>query len=156
MKSKITTPEQFKKKLKMDSSRCTVVFTNGCFDILHYGHVKYLLSAKSQGDILVVGLNSDASVRRLKGPGRPIQPEKDRAGVLSAMACVDYVIVFNEDTPLSLIKKIEPDVLIKGGDWPLNKIVGGDIVRARGGRVMTIPFLKGRSTSSLVRKIQQM
>jgi rfaE bifunctional protein nucleotidyltransferase chain/domain len=133
--------------------RRRVVFTNGCFDILHRGHVAYLDQAKRKGNILVVGLNSDASVRRLKGHGRPINPERDRAEVLAALASVDYVTIFGEDTPLALIKALQPDVLVKGGDWPISKIVGADIVRGRGGKVLTLPFIKGRSTTGLLRKI---
>ncbi len=132
-----------------------VVFTNGCFDILHYGHVKYLDAARTNGDILVVGLNSDASTRRLKGKGRPFNPQQDRAGVLAGLSCVDYIVFFDEDTPYALIKKIQPDILVKGGDWSKDKIVGADIVRAKKGKVLTIPYLSGRSTTRIIQKISR-
>ena len=118
-----------------------IVFTNGCFDVLHFGHVHYLLEARKLGDILVVGLNSDDSVRRLKGPARPINGEKERAFVLAALGCVDYVVLFEEDTPENLIKAVRPDVLVKGGDYALDQIVGADFVRQNGGSVTTIPFV---------------
>lgn len=127
-----------------------VVFTNGCFDLLHVGHVRYLNAARALGDHLVVGLNSDASVRRLKGPGRPVTPEPERAEILCALAAVDAVVLFEEDTPLSLIEALEPDVLVKGGDWALEAIVGREFVEGRGGRVVTIPIVRGRSTSGLL------
>jgi D-beta-D-heptose 7-phosphate kinase/D-beta-D-heptose 1-phosphate adenosyltransferase len=128
----------------------STVFTNGCFDLLHAGHVRYLNAAKNLGDRLVVGLNSDASVRRLKGPGRPVTPESERAEILAALAAVDAVVVFEDDTPLKLIEAVEPDVLVKGGDWALRDIVGREFVEARGGRVLTIPLVAGRSTSELI------
>ena len=131
-----------------------IVFTNGCFDILHFGHVKYLEEAKKKGDILIVGVNSDSSVTRIKGKGRPVQKERFRAGVIAALECVDYVCIFNGATPLGLIKKIVPDTLVKGGDWPPDKIVGHDIVTANGGTVLSIPLIKGCSTSSIIRKIE--
>ena len=130
-----------------------IVFTNGCFDILHFGHVQYLQRAKQCGDILVVGLNSDASVRRLKGRGRPIIKEGDRSRVLAALTCVDYVVAFNEDTPYAVIQKIRPDILVKGADWNKKKIVGADVVTGYGGKVATISFIKGRSTTSIINKI---
>lgn len=129
------------------------VFTNGCFDIIHAGHVKYLADAKRLGDILVIGLNSDKSVKRLKGPSRPVNIESDRAKVLAALESVDYVTKFCEDTPEKLIVKLSPDILVKGGDWKIDDIVGGDHVRSRGGRVVRIKFVKGRSTSSVIKKI---
>lgn len=132
-----------------------VVFTNGCFDILHYGHVKYLEEARAKGDILVLGLNSDASVRRIKGAKRPLVTEKDRARIVAALESVDYVTVFNEDTPYSLIRTLCPDVLVKGGDWKKYKIVGSDIVSGYGGKVVTIKFVKGCSTSGLIEKIAE-
>lgn len=131
-----------------------VVFTNGCFDVLHVGHLRYLEEAKALGDILVVGLNSDASTSRLKGPGRPIVGEEERAELLSALRPVDYVIVFSEDTPLELIKQVKPDVLVKGGDWPIEKIVGADFVLANGGQVKSLSFVEGKSTTDLVDKIR--
>ena len=133
-----------------------IVFTNGCFDILHKGHVTYLQKAKKLGDILVVGLNSDASVRRLKGPGRPLNSERDRALVLSALDCVDRVVVFNEDTPEKLIHRIRPDVLVKGGDWKKKDIAGAPFVESYGGKVRILPFVKGFSTTGLLAKIQKL
>lgn len=130
-----------------------IVFTNGCFDILHVGHVDYLERARRLGDALVVGLNSDGSVRRLKGPARPLNRAVDRARVLGALACVDLVTVFGEDTPERLIAEVRPDVLTKGGDWKTKDIVGAGFVKARGGRVVSLPFVKGYSTTGLVRKI---
>jgi rfaE bifunctional protein nucleotidyltransferase chain/domain len=132
-----------------------VVFTNGCFDLLHPGHVGYLEAARSLGDALIVGVNTDASVARLeKGPGRPFTPEADRARVLAALACVDRVVLFDEDTPLALITLLTPDVLVKGGDYRLDEIVGRDVVEARGGRVVALPFRPGYSTSGLVDRIR--
>lgn len=133
-----------------------VVFTNGCFDILHVGHVRYLQEAWGLGDLLIVGMNSDASVQRLKGAERPVQCEADRAEILAALDCVDYVVIFNEDTPLELIRAIQPDVLVKGGDWPVHKIVGHDIVLGRGGEVKSLKFHPGHSTSSLLERIQKL
>lgn len=130
-----------------------VVFTNGCFDLLHPGHVRYLEQARSLGDILVVAINSDASVRRLKGPTRPLVPEADRARVLAGLAAVDFVTVFSDDTPYALIQALEPDVLVKGGDWRVRDIVGGDVVRSYGGRVLSLPYLPGYSTTALVERI---
>lgn len=129
-----------------------IVFTNGCFDVLHAGHAKYLRKAASLGDVLVVGLNGDASVRRLKGAGRPLQSAPDRAYLLASLACVSYVVVFAQDTPETLIREVAPDVLVKGGDWKGKEIVGSDFVRSRGGSVRTIRFLPGRSTSSILRR----
>jgi D-beta-D-heptose 7-phosphate kinase/D-beta-D-heptose 1-phosphate adenosyltransferase len=127
-----------------------IVFTNGCFDILHAGHAQYLRRAASLGDLLVVGLNSDASVRRLKGAGRPVQKAADRAYLLASLSCVSYVTIFTEDTPLRLILDVMPHVLVKGGDWKGKEIVGADAVRANGGSVRTIRFLPGRSTTSIL------
>lgn len=132
-----------------------IVFTNGCFDILHPGHVDYLTQARDLGDILVLGLNSDDSVKRQnKGPDRPINTQKARAKVLAGLGCVDVIVYFNEDTPLELIKKVQPDFLVKGGDWKVEQIVGHDIVTAKGGKVLTIPFLEGFSTTGLVNKLK--
>lgn len=130
-----------------------VVFTNGCFDLLHYGHIKYLREAKRKGDVLIVAINSDASVRRIKGNKRPIVNEKDRLRLLAALESVDYTVLFGEDTPLELIKSLKPDVLVKGADWNKNNIVGRDFVLSYGGRVSTIKFVKGYSTTSLIKKI---
>jgi D-glycero-beta-D-manno-heptose 1-phosphate adenylyltransferase len=133
-----------------------IVFTNGCFDLIHPGHVRYLRAARRLGDVLVVGLNSDVSVRRLdKGPGRPLVPERDRAEVMAALAMVDYVSVFDEDTPYELIRVVQPDVLVKGGDWSVDRIVGADLVRARGGRVKSIPFAAGYSTTRLLQRMRK-
>ncbi len=131
-----------------------IVFTNGCFDILHLGHIRYLKEAKRLGDILIIGLNSDHSVSSLKGPGRPLVKEKDRAEILSALEMVDYIVIFNELTPKNLIDKIIPDVLVKGGDWKEKEVVGRDTVEAHGGEVVIIPEVKGYSTSALINKIQ--
>ena len=132
-----------------------VVFTNGVFDILHRGHVSYLQEAAALGHRLVVGLNSDASVRRLgKGEDRPLNNEADRAAVLVALRCVDAVVIFNEDTPLELITALQPDILAKGGDWPVDKIVGADVVVARGGTVFSLPLVEGLSTTKLVERIR--
>jgi D-beta-D-heptose 7-phosphate kinase/D-beta-D-heptose 1-phosphate adenosyltransferase len=133
-----------------------IVFTNGCFDILHRGHVEYLAAARQLGDVLIVGLNSDASIRRLKGPDRPINPQDDRAAVLDGLRSVDIVTIFEEDTPAQLIAIVEPDVLVKGGDYTEATVVGADVVRARGGRVVIIPLLEGRSTSALIARIRAM
>ena len=133
--------------------RRKMVFTNGCFDVLHFGHVHYLLQAKALGDILVVGLNSDDSVRRLKGPTRPINGEKERAFVLAALSCVDYVVVFEEDTPKELIETVQPDVLVKGGDYALDQIVGADFVTRNGGTVTTLPFVEGFSSTRIIEQL---
>jgi len=131
-----------------------IVFTNGCFDLLHAGHVALLEQARQRGDLLVVGLNSDRSVRRLKGPGRPIVRERDRALVLAGLASVSYVTLFNEATPERLIARLRPEVLVKGADWPSANIVGRDLVRRHGGRVVRIPLRKGYSTSRLIERIR--
>lgn len=133
-----------------------IVFTNGCFDILHHGHIDLLAKAADEGHILVVGLNSDASVRRLKGNERPINKENDRALQLAALLCVDAVCLFEEDTPLNLITNLEPDVLVKGGDYTKDKIVGANEVEAKGGRISIIPFVAGYSTSELISKIRSL
>ena len=130
-----------------------IVFTNGCFDVLHYGHVRYLLDAKSLGDLLVVGLNSDGSVRRLKGESRPINGEKERAFVLAALEFVDYIVVFEEDTPEKLIETVKPDVLVKGGDYQIENIVGADFVMQNGGTVTTIPFVEGFSSTRIIEQL---
>ena len=131
----------------------TIAFTNGCFDILHYGHVKYLEKAQKKNRVLIVAVNSDASVRAIKGPKRPIVSEKERAHVLAALACVDYVTIFNEETPYNIIKALQPDSLIKGADWRRKKVVGEDIVKAQGGRVEFIKYLKQFSTTKMIRSI---
>ncbi len=131
-----------------------VVFTNGCFDILHRGHVEYLAKAAQEGDILVVGLNDDASVSRLKGAGRPVQDQESRALLLASLQFVSVVVLFSEDTPLNVIKLVQPDVLIKGADYTVGNIVGSDIVLAKGGEVKTIELVEGFSTSSILNKVQ--
>lgn len=136
---------------KLKSIGRRVVFTNGCFDILHVGHVRYLKSARGLGDALVVGLNSDASVSRIK-PGRPVVPESERAEILASLADVDYVCVFGEDTPYELIKAIRPDVLVKGGDWKLKDIVGSDLVKD----TKSLPFIEGKSSTNIIAKIRSL
>jgi len=132
-----------------------IVFTNGCFDLMHIGHTRYLQAAKALGDILVVGVNSDTSVHTLdKAPDRPIVPEAQRAEVLAALGCVDFVVIFDESDPLQLITAVQPDVLVKGGDWAIDRIVGREIVEARGGVVKTIPLVPGLSTTGLLQRIR--
>jgi rfaE bifunctional protein nucleotidyltransferase chain/domain len=131
----------------------TVVFTNGVFDLLHRGHVDYLQRARTLGDLLIVGLNTDSSTRQIKGFLRPLTPEKDRAAVLAALSCVDYILLFNEDTPERLIANLLPDVLVKGADYKEKDIVGAESVKAHGGRVVRMKFLKGYSTTGLIRTI---
>ena len=130
------------------------VFTNGCFDLLHVGHVRYLQEAKAQGDVLVLGLNSDRSVKELKGPTRPIQKQEDRAEILAALESVDFVCVFDESTPIKLIEAITPDVLVKGGDWKAEQIVGSEHVLKNGGEVKSLIFIDGKSTTKIVEKMQ--
>jgi rfaE bifunctional protein nucleotidyltransferase chain/domain len=130
-----------------------MVFTNGCFDILHLGHTTYLEAAQNLGDVMIVGVNSDASVRRLKGASRPVNTEFDRASVLSALRSVDFTCIFDEDTPLELIRTLQPDVLVKGGDYTLETIIGADIVAAKGGRVVVIPLVEGKSTTRIIERM---
>ncbi|RKZ22146.1 D-glycero-beta-D-manno-heptose 1-phosphate adenylyltransferase [bacterium] len=130
-----------------------IVFTNGCFDLIHRGHIEYLKKAKSYGDVLVIGLNTDDSVRRIKGEKRPIIPENDRAFILSSFYFVDYVVLFDEDTPLNLILQVKPDVLVKGGDYKKHEIVGAREVEGWGGEVVIIPYIKGQSTSGIIERI---
>jgi D-beta-D-heptose 7-phosphate kinase/D-beta-D-heptose 1-phosphate adenosyltransferase len=132
-----------------------VVFTNGCFDLLHPGHIRLLEEARALGDLLVVGLNSDASVRALKGEGRPIIPEQERAEILAALECVDAVVIFNEPTPREIISALLPNVLVKGGDWQPGQIIGREEVEAAGGRVVSIPVVPGHSTTAMLRKIRE-
>ena len=132
-----------------------IVFTNGCFDILHAGHVQYLEDAKACGDILILGLNSDSSVRRLKGDSRPVNNERDRAFVIAGLRSVDYVVIFEEDTPLNLIESIVPDVLVKGGDWAVEDIVGSETVLKNGGEVKSLAFRNGLSTTNIIEKINK-
>jgi len=141
--------------IKWKKENLKIVFTNGCFDVLHRGHVEYLEKAKSFGDVLIVGLNSDESVKRLKGNFRPLVSEDDRGYVLLGLQSVDAVVVFEEDTPHSLISNIIPDVLVKGGDYSIKDIVGRDIVESNGGQVVTVKFIEGKSSSSIIEKIQK-
>ena len=158
--SKIKSPQALKKTLTQlrPSSRRSrsikVVFTNGCFDLLHKGHVHYLEQARRQGDVLVVALNSDSSVKRLKGPKRPLNSLEDRLEVIAALASVDYVTWFDTDTPLELIIQLKPDVLVKGGDWKVDQIVGSQEVLAQGGKVHSLQFVEGQSTTRLIAKAQ--
>jgi len=130
-----------------------IVLTNGVFDLLHPGHIRYLLDARRQGDALVVAVNSDRSVRAIKGPSRPITPDHERAEVLAGLACVDAVVIFDEPDPEQVIARFQPDVLVKGADWPLDAIVGRHTVEARGGRVVRVPLAEGYSTSAIIEKI---
>jgi rfaE bifunctional protein nucleotidyltransferase chain/domain len=132
-----------------------VVFTNGCFDLLHVGHVRYLAAARDAGDLLLVGINDDASVRRSKGPARPLVPAAARAEVVAALAAVDYVTLFAEDTPYELIRALLPDVLVKGGDWAADRVVGRDVVEAHGGSVLLIPVVAGFSTTTLLDRLRR-
>ncbi len=129
------------------------VFTNGCFDLIHPGHTRYLTTARSLGDILIVAINSDASFRQIKGEKRPINSQADRAETLAALESVDFITIFNEPDPYKVITALQPDVLVKGGDWPIEKIIGRDIVEARGGRVVNVPFVEGASTTGIIEKI---
>jgi D-beta-D-heptose 7-phosphate kinase/D-beta-D-heptose 1-phosphate adenosyltransferase len=131
-----------------------VVFTNGCFDILHRGHVEYLNAAKQIGDVLILGLNSDASVSKLKGPDRPVVAEDDRAFILSQLISVDAVVIFDEDTPIPLLELLKPDILVKGGDYTIDGVVGREVVEGYGGKVVTLSLIEGRSTTDLIGKIQ--
>jgi rfaE bifunctional protein nucleotidyltransferase chain/domain len=156
MRSKIMTVEKLGPLLaEHRRQKQAIVFTNGCFDLMHIGHTRYLQAARDLGNLLVVGVNSDDSVRALqKGPDRPIVPEAQRAEVLAALTAVDYVVVFQEPDPALLIGALQPDILVKGGDWPLDRIVGRDQVEARGGRVLTIPLVPGVSTTALIQRIR--
>jgi D-glycero-beta-D-manno-heptose 1-phosphate adenylyltransferase len=151
----VTVPEAVAVVERLRATGKSVVFTNGVFDLLHVGHLRYLQQARALGDALIVGLNSDRSVRANKGAGRPITPETERAEILSALACVDGVVVFDEDTPHEIIVALQPDVLVKGADWAADAIVGRDVVEARGGRVVRVPIEAGHSTSALVEKIRR-
>ena len=156
MRNKSVTKEQLVELLQsLRAGGSRIVFTNGCFDLMHVGHTRYLQAAKALGDLLVVGVNSDKSVRSLdKAPDRPIVPEAQRAEVLAALGCVDFVVVFSETDPKALITAVQPDVLVKGGDWSLDRIIGRDVVEARGGRVQTIPLVPGLSTTALIHRIR--
>lgn len=154
MKQKIKERKELTKIIKILKAKGKrIVFTNGCFDLLHIGHVRYLEKAKILGDILVVGVNSDSSVRKLKGPKRPLLPVRERAEILSGLGCVDYVTIFDELDPLKLITSLQPNFLVKGGDWTKEQIVGGEVVEKSGGEVVIIPFVRGASTSDLIKTI---
>jgi rfaE bifunctional protein nucleotidyltransferase chain/domain len=133
--------------------KLSIVFTNGCFDILHKGHVRYLADASELADVFIIGLNTDSSVKRIKGPNRPLQDQESRAFVLSALAFVDYIVLFGEDTPIELLRVIKPNVLVKGGDYQVESIVGYDLVNSYGGQVLSLPLVKGYSTTSIIKKI---
>jgi len=149
----LTWKEIEKTAKKIHKKNKKIVFTNGCFDIIHSGHIKYLQEAKKLGDYLVVGLNSDSSVKKLKGQNRPINEDRDRATVLNALVPVDFVVIFHQQTPYELIKLIKPDILVKGGDWQPKDIVGSDIVLANGGKVKSLNFVEGKSTTNIIEKI---
>lgn len=146
----VTLQELIEQRAEWKEFGLSVVFTNGVFDILHRGHVEYLNASKKLGDVLVVGMNADVSVKRIKGPLRPVVPEKDRAYIISQLACVDAVCLFCEDTPIKIISAVLPDVLVKGADWNINAIVGKDVVEAAGGVVQTIEFIPDRSTTNII------
>jgi D-beta-D-heptose 7-phosphate kinase/D-beta-D-heptose 1-phosphate adenosyltransferase len=154
MKDKIKKREELLgiiKDLKAKGKR--IIFTNGCFDLLHVGHIRYLEKAKTLGDILIVGVNSDASVQKLKGPKRPVLPAEERTEILSGLGCVDYITIFDELDPLTLITSLKPNVLVKGGDWTKEQTIGKEVVERSGGEVVIIPFVKGASTSNLIETI---
>lgn len=156
MKNKLKTWEEISSIIKeLKSQNKKIIFTNGCFDILHSGHVQYLAEAKELGDILILGLNSDSSVKRLKGNDRPINNEGERAVVLSALCSISYIVVFEEDTPYMLINHIKPDALVKGGDWKPNDIVGSDIVSSYNGEVKSLSYIDGKSTTDIINKLKE-
>jgi len=152
--SKIISLAKLKRKISLlKSYGSRIVFTNGCFDILHYGHIKYLQDAKKRGDYLIVAVNSDSSIKKIKEKNRPVIGQSDRLKTVAALSSVDFVILFNQDNPLKLIKALKPDILIKGADWSKDKIIGADFVESYGGKVLTVNLVKGRSTSALIKKI---
>jgi rfaE bifunctional protein nucleotidyltransferase chain/domain len=154
LERKVKNPSELRRIVSLlKKKRKTIVFTNGCFDLLHYGHVKYLEEARNKGDLLVVAINSDASVRRIKGRGRPLVSQGDRLRIIAGLESVDYVTLFNENTPLKIIELIKPHILVKGSDWKRCDIVGRDIVLAYGGKVVTVKLIKGRATTNLIKKI---
>jgi len=157
MPPKVLTRDEIELKIRdWQAAGEKIVFTNGCFDIIHAGHVRYLSAARELGDRLVVGLNSDASVRRLKGPKRPVAPQDDRAEVLAALEAVDAVTLFDDDTPEALISLLLPDILVKGADWAVEQIAGAKAVIENGGAVLTVPLLEGRSTTGIIETIVQL
>lgn len=149
-------PELLSRREALRREGRTVVFTNGCFDLLHPGHIRYLTQARSLGDVLVVAINSDRSVRALKGVGRPILSERERAEVLAALRAVDFVTIFDDGTPRELIAELLPDVLVKGGDWPLDEIVGRVEVEGAGGKVLSLPYIEGSSTTDIINRIKDL
>jgi rfaE bifunctional protein nucleotidyltransferase chain/domain len=154
MQTKVKTIEELRPLLAiLRAAGRKIVFTNGCFDLIHTGHTRYLSLARSFGDILVVAVNSDSSVRTIKGEKRPINSQRERAEALAALASVDFVTVFTEPDPYKVISTLQPDVLVKGGDWPVEKIIGRDVVEARGGKVVNVPFVEGQSTTGIIEKI---
>ncbi len=153
---KILTRSQAKEIIRKEREKGKkIVFTNGCFDLLHAGHIYLLREAKKEGDILIVALNSDSSVRKIKGTSRPIYPEKERAEILASLEMVDYVVIFEETTPYQIIKELKPHILVKGGDWRINEVVGRDLVESWGGKVKIVPYLSGFSTTNIVEKIKK-
>ncbi|HBQ20766.1 MAG TPA: D-glycero-beta-D-manno-heptose 1-phosphate adenylyltransferase [Deltaproteobacteria bacterium] len=157
MNKKIINSQKLKLKLlALQKKKKKIVFTNGCFDILHAGHIRYLKEAKKWGDVLVIALNSDVSVHKIKGPKRPIVPQQERAEVMAALECVDFVTFFNEDNPHRIISDLKPDILVKGGDWKPSQIIGSDIVLKNGGKVKSIRYHKGKSTTHIIQKILKM
>jgi rfaE bifunctional protein nucleotidyltransferase chain/domain len=148
-----TLKEMILSRADLKNSGKKLVFTNGCFDILHLGHVRYLNQARALGDALVVAVNSDRSTRDIKGPSRPIVPEAERAEILAALSCVDYVLIFDDATPKNVISSLVPDVLVKGADWSIDEIVGRDTVESSGGVVLSIPLVEGASTTEIIRKV---
>jgi len=155
MKRVLSTVEAVAWRIELGRQGTRVVFTNGVFDILHPGHVRYLAEARRHGDALIVAVNSDRSVRAIKGPDRPVHPEAERAEVLAALASVDAAVIFDEDTPHDIITAIQPDVLVKGADWPADQIVGRDIVEARGGVVIRVPVEQGHSTTGVLKRLKK-
>jgi D-beta-D-heptose 7-phosphate kinase/D-beta-D-heptose 1-phosphate adenosyltransferase len=154
MQTKVKTVDELRPLLAiLRATGRKIVFTNGCFDLIHTGHTRYLAIARSFGDLLVVAVNSDASVRGIKGDKRPINAQAERAEALAALESVDFVTVFDEPDPHRVISALQPDVLVKGGDWPVEKIIGRDVVEARGGKVVNVPFVEGQSTTGIIEKI---
>jgi rfaE bifunctional protein nucleotidyltransferase chain/domain len=149
----VSLPALARIRARLRRQRKRVVFTNGTFDIVHRGHVEYLAAARKMGDVLIVGLNSDASIRRIKGPKRPVNRAADRAAVLAALASVDYICSFGEDTPYRMIRRLVPDVLVKGADWKKTEIVGSDVVKENGGSVRTVRLTPGRSTTNVIERV---
>jgi D-beta-D-heptose 7-phosphate kinase/D-beta-D-heptose 1-phosphate adenosyltransferase len=154
MQTKVKTVEELRPLLAiLRAAGKKIVFTNGCFDLIHTGHTRYLAIARSFGDILVVAVNSDASVSTIKGEQRPINSQQERAEALAALESVDFVTIFSEPDPYKVISELQPDVLVKGGDWPIEKIIGRDVVEARGGKAVNVPFVEGQSTTGIIERI---